>query len=82
MTKLSLEHEEVVKVKDDKIDELKEMMLRQEEERKKDQQYMRSLGISLKEVKDQNEELLDRNNELLDCNKELKSDVKKVQRKP
>ena len=99
MTKLSLEHEEVVKVKDDKIDELKEMMLRQEEERKKDreqqeeerkkdreiisrqEQYMRSLGISLEEVKDQNEELLDRNNELLDCNKELKSDVKKVQRK-
>ena len=42
---------------------------------------MRSLGISLEEVKDQNEELLDRNNELLDCNKELKLDVKKVQRK-
>ena len=37
-------------------------------------QYMRSLGISLEEVKDQNEELLDNN-------KGLKKEVKKVQRK-
>lgn len=37
-------------------------------------QYMRSLGISLEEVKDQNEELLD-------CNKGLKQEVTKVQRK-
>jgi hypothetical protein len=37
-------------------------------------QYMRSLGISLEEVKDQNEELLD-------SNKGLKKEVKKVQRK-
>jgi regulator of replication initiation timing len=36
--------------------------------------YMRSLGISLEEVKDQNEELLDNN-------KGLKKEVKKVQRK-
>ncbi|CCV01813.1 hypothetical protein IIV22_136L [Invertebrate iridescent virus 22] len=34
--------------------------------------YMRSLGISLETVKDQNEELLDKNNELLDDNKEVK----------
>ena len=40
---------------------------------------MKSLGISLEEVKDQNEELLDQNNELLDCNKELKQEVTKVQ---
>jgi hypothetical protein len=37
-------------------------------------QYMKSLGISLEEVKDQNEELLD-------CNKGLKQEVTKVQRK-
>ncbi|CCV02305.1 hypothetical protein IIV30_110R [Invertebrate iridescent virus 30] len=43
----------------------REIMLRQE-------QYMRSLGISLEEVKDQNGELLDKNNELLDDNKEVK----------
>ena len=70
MAKLSLEKEEKVV----ENNELKEILLRQE-------QYMRSLGISLEEVKDQNEELLDRNNELLDCNKELKSDVQKVQHK-
>ena len=40
MEKLTLEHEEVVKVKDDKIDELMVMV--------------RSLGISIEEVKDQN----------------------------
>ena len=53
MEKLTLEHEEVVKVKDDKIDELMVMV--------------RSLGISIEEVKDQNHG--------------LKHEVKKVQRK-
>ena len=43
--------------------------------------YMRSLGITLEEVKDQNEELLDQNSELLVSNKGLKKDVRKVQRK-
>ena len=52
----------------------REIMLRQE-------QYMRSLGISLEEVKDQNEELLEKNEELLDNNKGLDKEVKKVQRK-
>ena len=58
--RLTLEYEEVIKVKDDKIDELMNMM--------------RSLGISLEEVKDQNDELLNRN-------KGLEKNVKKVQRK-
>jgi hypothetical protein len=49
------------------LKEQKQIMARQE-------QYMRSLGISLEEVKDQNEELLDNN-------KGLKKEVKKVQRK-
>jgi hypothetical protein len=53
MEKLTLEHEEVVKVKDDKIDELMVMV--------------RSLGISIEEVKDQNHG--------------LKHEVKKVQHK-
>ena len=61
MKKLTLEHEEVVTVKDDKIDELKQLILKQDQEREKDRQYMRSLGISLEHVKDQNDELLDRN---------------------
>jgi hypothetical protein len=47
---------------------------KQEEDRKKDRQYMRSLGISLEEVKDQNEELLD-------SNKGLHKQNKKIQRK-
>jgi hypothetical protein len=68
-----------------KITDLEQMMTdmrldmkKQEEnralERLKDRQYMRSLGISLEEVKDQNEELLDNN-------KGLKKEVKKVQHK-
>ena len=74
MKSLSLEHEEVVTVKDDKIDELKQLILKQDQEREKDRQYMRSLGISLEHVKDQNDELLDRN-------KSLKSDIKQVKTK-
>ena len=63
MAKLNLE-KQIVLVENS---ELKEIMLRQE-------QYMRSLGISLEEVKDQNIELLE-------GNKGLKKQVKKVQRK-
>jgi hypothetical protein len=78
-----------------KITDLEQMMARmdltmkkQEEDREKDrqimlrqEQYMRSLGISLEEVKDQNETLIDQNEGLLDSNKGLKKEVKKVQRK-
>jgi uncharacterized protein YoxC len=60
MKKLTLKHEEVVAVKDDKIDQLLD--------------YVRSLGISLEHVKDQNDELLDRN-------KGLKHDIKQVKTK-
>ena len=67
MEKLTLEKDAVIKVKDDKIDELKEIMLRQEE-------YMRSLGITLEEVRDQNDTLIDKT-------KGLKKRVKDVQRK-
>ncbi len=77
MKKLTLENEEKSKglvEKDDKIDELKQLILKQDREREKDREYLRSLGISLEEVKDQNDELLDRN-------KGLKKDVKDVKRK-
>jgi hypothetical protein len=47
----------------------------------KQEQYMRSLGISLEEVKDQNEELLDETKNLTKQNTGLKKEVKKVQRK-
>ncbi|ADO00378.1 hypothetical protein WIV_gp035 [Wiseana iridescent virus] len=68
-----------------KITNLEEMMAKmdldmkireetRELEREKDRQYMRSLGISLEEVKDQNEELLDNN-------KGLKKNVKDIKRK-
>ena len=67
-------------------------MKKQEEhreiERQKDREliqqqtsYMRSLGISLEEVKDQNEELLDETKNLTKQNTGLKKEVKKVQRK-
>jgi hypothetical protein len=85
MEKLTIEKDEIIKVKDDKIDELKELMVKHEEDRKREraqdreiilrqEQYMRSLGISLEEVKDQNEELLD-------GNRNLKKQNKKIQRK-
>jgi len=78
-----------------KITDLEQMMARmdltmkkQEEDREKDRQimlqqtqYMRSLGISLEEVKDQNDELLDSNKGLKKNIKGLKSDVKDVKRK-
>lgn len=43
----------------------------QEEDRKKDREFMRSMGIQLEDVRDQNDELLD-------SNKGLKKEVKKV----
>jgi hypothetical protein len=57
-----------------KITNLEKMMAKMDLEREQDRKYMRSLGISLEEVKDQNEELLDNN-------KGLKKDVKDVKRK-
>ena len=77
MEQLILENENknlLIRVKDDKIDELKELILKQNQERDKDREYLRFLGISLGEVKDQNEELLDET-------KELKKQNKKIQRK-
>jgi SMC interacting uncharacterized protein involved in chromosome segregation len=67
MEEMTLKHDEEIKVKDDKIDQLLDSNKRLEK-------YVRSLGISLEEVKDQNEELLDNN-------KGLDKEVKKVQRK-
>jgi MSV199 domain/Protein of unknown function (DUF3627) len=57
-----------------KITDLEQMMADMKLANKRQEQYMKSLGISLEEVKDQNEELLD-------CNKGLKQEVTKVQRK-
>jgi hypothetical protein len=64
-----------------KITNLEKMMAKMDLEREQDREYMRSLGISLEEVKDQNETLIDQNEELLDNNKGLKKDVKDVKRK-
>ncbi|ADO00448.1 hypothetical protein WIV_gp104 [Wiseana iridescent virus] len=57
-----------------KITNLEQMMGDMKLEREKDRQYMRSLGITLEEVRDQNDELLDNN-------RGLKKDVKEVKRK-
>ncbi|CCV01984.1 hypothetical protein IIV22A_140L [Invertebrate iridescent virus 22] len=54
------------------ITDLQQTMRELRESNQRQEQYMRSLGISLETVKDQNEELLDKNNELLDDNKEVK----------
>ncbi|ADO00528.1 hypothetical protein WIV_gp184 [Wiseana iridescent virus] len=75
-----------------KITGLEEMMVKMDLERKQErevdrqlilrqEQYMRSLGISLEEVKDQNEELLDNNKGLKKNVKGLRSEVKDVKRK-
>jgi hypothetical protein len=61
MEKLTLEKDEVINDQKDKIDQLLESNKRQEEIMLRQEQYMRSLGISLEEAKDQNEELLDSN---------------------
>ena len=84
MEKLTLENtekENTISQQKDKIDHLIEITERMEQtnlnlekEREKDRQYMRSLGITLNEVKDQNDELLDNN-------KGLKKRVKDVQHK-
>ena len=60
---------------------LEESNLRLEKSRESDKQYMRSLGISLEEVKDQNDTLIDQNEELLGETKGLKKQNKKIQRK-
>ena len=72
MVKLTLEKDAVIKVKDDKIDELKEIMLRMEQtnlrlekSREADHEYMRSLGITLEEVRDQNDTLIDKTTTIL-----------------
>ncbi|CCV02357.1 hypothetical protein IIV30_162R [Invertebrate iridescent virus 30] len=57
-----------------KITNLEQMMTDMKLERKRDRQYLRSLGITLEEVRDQNDELLDNN-------RGLKKEVKKVQHK-
>jgi hypothetical protein len=64
-----------------KITDLEQMMANMNLTMQKQEQYMRSLGISLEEVKDQNEELLDETKGLKKLNKGLKSDVKDVKRK-
>ncbi|CCV02252.1 hypothetical protein IIV30_057R [Invertebrate iridescent virus 30] len=56
------------------ISKQEQIMIRQE-------QYMHSLGISLEEVKDQNDELLDKTTYLTKQNTGLQTEVKKVQYK-
>jgi hypothetical protein len=61
--------------------DMKKQEKNRELERQKDRSFMRSLGISLEEVKDQNEELLDETKNLTKQNTGLKKEVTKVQRK-
>ena len=81
MEKLTLEKNEVINDQKDKIDQLLDSNKRQEEIMLRQEQYMRSIGISLEEIKDQNEELLDETKNLTKQNTGLKKEVKKVQRK-
>jgi hypothetical protein len=64
-----------------KITDLEQMMVNMNLTMQKQEQYMRSLGISLEEVKDQNEELLDTNKGLEKNVKGLKTEVREVKRK-
>jgi hypothetical protein len=56
-------------------------MQKQDEDRQKDRDFMRSMGIVLEDVRDQNDTLIDQNGELLESNSGLKKNVKKIQRK-
>jgi hypothetical protein len=64
-----------------KITSLEQSMANMDLRNQRLEKYVRSLGVSLEEVKDQNEELLEKNEELLDNNKGLNKEVRKVQRK-
>ncbi len=70
MEKLNLEKEAVIV----ENSELKEILLRQD-------QYIKSLGISLEEVKDQNEELIEHNTDLKRSVNNLKCDIKDIKGK-
>ena len=77
MEKLTLENSEkenTISQQKDKIDQLLDSNKRMEESNQRLETYVRSLGISLEEVKDQNDTLLDKT-------KGLKKRVKDVQRK-
>jgi len=63
-----------------KITSLEQSMANMDLRNQRLEKYVRSLGVSLEEVKDQNEELLEKNEELLDNNKGLNKEVRKVQR--
>ncbi|CCV02078.1 hypothetical protein IIV25_060R [Invertebrate iridovirus 25] len=75
------ESERKISTLEESMSQLNLTISRQEHIMLQQTQYMRSLGISLEEVKDQNEVLIDQNDELLDNNRGLKKEVKKVQRK-
>lgn len=60
MENIILEKEEIISEKEDKIDELLRLSKRQEEERKKDRELLRSLGVHLEDVSCQNNELLEK----------------------
>jgi hypothetical protein len=64
-----------------KITDLEQMMANMNLTMKKQEEYMRSLGISLEEVKDQNEELLDSNKGLEKNVKCLEKQNSNIQRK-
>jgi hypothetical protein len=57
-TELTLQSSTEVKAKSEQIIELQKIVVRVEKSNYKLEQYIRTLGISLEEVKDQNEELL------------------------
>ncbi len=95
MVQLTLEKTEELKVKDDKIDELKQLMVdmnltikKQEEDRKKDRQTMERQEQTMERQEQYMrslgislEEVKDQNEELLDETKGLKKQNKSIQRK-
>jgi hypothetical protein len=67
-----------MRLKEAKADKQREEDVARMERQEK---YMRSLGISLGEVKDQNEILIDQNDSLIDKTKDLEKQNKTIQRK-
>jgi hypothetical protein len=76
-----MEIETIITEKNDKINDLMKMLKEAEKERKADRLLLRSMGINLLDVKNQNVELLDQTTELLEEVQDANTKLTTVQKK-
>lgn len=77
---LDLENNNVMEYYDNKINEVKQLVLDQNREREKDRKYLRHIDMSVNEVKDQGEELLNKVFIIEKHCKNMISDIKDMRR--